>query len=58
MNMYGEMQDDSGKAKVRAEIDQNLKRAYDDALQEEIPDRFKELLEKLRAATPAPRGDA
>jgi hypothetical protein len=31
------------------QIDENLKRAYDEALREDIPDRFKDLLAKLRA---------
>ena len=29
-------------------IDQNLKRVYDDALAQDVPDRFKQLLEQLR----------
>lgn len=33
---------------VRAQIDENLKRVFQEALQEEVPDRFKELLEQLR----------
>ncbi|GGH34675.1 hypothetical protein SAMN05444007_10720 [Cribrihabitans marinus] len=35
-------------AKLRSQIDQNLKRVYQEALEEEVPDRFKELLEQLR----------
>lgn len=35
-------------AKLQAQIDENLKRAYQEALEEHIPDRFKELLEQLR----------
>lgn len=31
------------------DIDQNLKRVYEDALQQELPDRFKVLLAQLRA---------
>jgi Anti-sigma factor NepR len=33
---------------VRAQIDENLKRVYEEALEEEVPDRFKLLLEQLR----------
>lgn len=34
---------------LKAQIDENLKRVYESALTEEVPDRFKELLEQLRA---------
>lgn len=34
--------------KIRAQIDENLKRVYEEALEAEIPVRFKELLEQLR----------
>jgi Anti-sigma factor NepR len=33
---------------LRAQIDENLKRVYEEALEEKVPDRFKELLEQLR----------
>ena len=46
--MYGTMAAEHGKSKLQDEIDQNLKRVYDDALKEEIPDRFKKLLEQLK----------
>lgn len=39
----------SGKVAVRAQIEENLKRVYDVALNEEIPDRFTDLLSQLRA---------
>ena len=42
------MPDSDPKANLRQQIDQNLKRVYQDALQEEIPDRFKALLAELR----------
>lgn len=44
-----EMSEDHGKSKVDQEIDANLKRVYSGLLDEDVPDRFKELLEKLRA---------
>jgi hypothetical protein len=46
--MYGQMAEDKSKAQLKQHIDQNLKRVYDDALNEELPDRFKQLLERLR----------
>lgn len=35
---------------MRAQIDENLKRVYSAALNEELPDRFRELLAQLKAA--------
>ncbi|RUS59347.1 transcriptional regulator [Pseudorhodobacter sp. E13] len=37
------------QAKLRQDIDENLKRVFDDALEDEIPDRFKQLLAELKA---------
>jgi hypothetical protein len=34
---------------IRAQIDENLKRVYTSALNEELPDRFRELLMQLKA---------
>ena len=34
--------------KLRAQIDENLKRVYDEALETDVPVRFKRLLEELR----------
>jgi Anti-sigma factor NepR len=39
----------TGKDPIKAQIDENLKRVYQAALVEEVPDRFKLLLEQLRA---------
>lgn len=36
------------KSKVQEMIDENLRRVYDDALKEDVPDRFKQLLEQLK----------
>lgn len=33
---------------LREQIDENLRRVYDEALEREIPQRFKDLLEELR----------
>jgi formiminotetrahydrofolate cyclodeaminase len=58
--MYSQMSDDSEKSKARVQIDANLKRIYDETLQEKIPDRLTDLLQQLRAKTQggaAPDGD-
>ena len=34
---------------LRAQIDENLKRVYSDALKEELPDRFRDLQAQLKA---------
>ena len=47
--MYEAMADKTNKPNVQAMIDENLRRVYDDALKEEVPDRFTELLDKLRS---------
>lgn len=36
------------KSRLKQQIDENLKRVYDDALNQEVPDRFKLLLEALK----------
>ncbi|HBD91730.1 MAG: transcriptional regulator [Rhodobacteraceae bacterium GWE1_64_9] len=54
------MPSNPSKSSVRQQIDENLKRVYDEALQEDIPDRFKQLLAQLKqkehetAAQPEP----
>ncbi|MCB1338211.1 MAG: transcriptional regulator [Maritimibacter sp.] len=42
------MKQTNDKAKLQAQIDENLKRVYQEALDERLPDRFQELLEQLR----------
>lgn len=42
------MGDEQEKSKVDDQIDQSLKRVYSELLDEEVPDRFKELLQQLR----------
>lgn len=34
---------------IRAQIDENLKRVYAEKVEEELPDRFKQLLAQLQA---------
>ena len=46
--MFQEMAEDKAPSSLRDQIDQNLKRVYDEALGESVPDRFKQLLEQLR----------
>lgn len=46
--MMDQMSDEKSKSRIREEIDANLKRVYDEALRQDVPDRFKELLEQLR----------
>jgi hypothetical protein len=38
-----------GEEQAHQQIDENLKRVYEEALSEDIPDRFKELIARLRA---------
>lgn len=35
-------------SRIAEEIDKNLRRAYDEVAQEELPDRFASLLQQLR----------
>ena len=41
---------------MRAQIDENLRRVYSTALNEELPDRFRDLLAQLKAAEQGPDG--
>lgn len=43
-----DMAEQPPKSTVRRQIDANLKRVYEDALNEQIPDRLQELLKQLR----------
>ncbi len=36
---------------LRDQIDQNLRRVYQDAVQQEVPERFRLLIEQLREKT-------
>jgi len=46
--MYSDMAENDPRSKVRRQIDENLRRIYDDTLNEPIPDRLTQLLEQLR----------
>jgi len=39
------------------EIDENLKRVYQRTLEEDVPERFKELMEKLKKQDSSDEGD-
>lgn len=39
----------SARSAVKNQIDENLKRVYDEVLTEAVPDRFKDLLAKLQS---------
>ncbi len=47
--MKEEMAEEKPKPRLRRDIDENLKRVFEDALDTEVPDRFKQLLEQLKA---------
>lgn len=63
MSMLEQMKDKREKPTLRHTIEENLRKVYQDLLQEEVPDRFKLLLEELRQkqtatdATPKPDAD-
>ena len=47
-NVWQAMAQNKDAPRIRAQIDENLKRVYDEALEAEVPTRFRELLEQLR----------
>lgn len=40
----------NGKGNVSEEIDENLRRVFAQKLEEDVPDRFRDLLDQLRTA--------
>lgn len=58
--MYSHMAESNPKSNVRRHIDENLRRIYDETLNEQIPDNLTKLLEQLRQKTTldAEEGDA
>ena len=46
--MQQDMAVDPKKSRITDQIDENLKRVYEDLLKEQVPDRFKELLAQLK----------
>lgn len=43
------MNEHKKRTSVKRQIDENLKRAFDDLASEQVPDRFTQLLDQLRA---------
>ena len=52
--MYSDMSENNPKSTMRDQIDENLKRIYDETLKEEIPDKLTQLLEQLRRKSVGP----
>ncbi len=48
LKMCADMNETEDKARLQAQIDENLKRVYQEALEQDVPDRFKDLIEQLR----------
>lgn len=48
MSMLEQMKDKRDKPTLKSMIEENLRKVYQDLLQEEVPDRFQLLLEELR----------
>jgi tryptophanyl-tRNA synthetase len=46
--MYTDMSQGNPKSKIQHQIDENLKRIYDETLKEQLPDRLTQLLQQLR----------
>jgi hypothetical protein len=53
--MAPEPSDDDRKSALRSQINENLRRIYDTALEDEVPERFTQLLQQLRGVA-APKG--
>ncbi|WP_243730846.1 NepR family anti-sigma factor [Rubellimicrobium sp. CFH 75288] len=47
--MHADMGETKARSRLHQQIDENLKRVYEEALSEDIPDRFKQLIAQLRA---------
>ena len=50
MNVQNHMTEDGPKQRRASLIDENLRRVYEEALGEEVPEKFRLLLEQLRQA--------
>jgi hypothetical protein len=51
-------EDGSDRRAIRAQIDENLKLVYSAALNEQLPDRFRDLLAQLKAKDGNGKGGA
>ncbi len=57
--MKKEKEEDAPKRQaIREQIDENLRRVYTATLNEELPDRFKDLLAQLKSKAGATEGGA
>ena len=45
------------KSTAQRQIDENLKRVYDDVLNEEVPDKFLDLIARLKSSEEKSDGD-
>lgn len=52
--MLGRMSDKKDKPALRNSIEENLRKVYQELMEEEVPDRFKQLLAQLKDAQNAP----
>lgn len=52
--MLGRMSDKKDKPALRNSIEENLRKVYQELMDEEVPDRFKQLLAQLKDAQAAP----
>ncbi|MEY4983999.1 MAG: hypothetical protein RIR62_2265 [Pseudomonadota bacterium] len=48
MSMLEKMGEKRDRAALKATIEENLRKVYQEVLEEEVPDRFKQLLAQLR----------
>jgi Anti-sigma factor NepR len=48
------MNNKPSRSKVAEEIDANLRRVYEEVLKDEVPDRFSDLLNRLKSGESAP----
>lgn len=51
-------EDGSDRRAIRAQIDENLKLVYSEALNEQLPDRFRDLLAQLKSKDSGGKDDA
>lgn len=58
MSKLEKMGDRRDRQALKATIEENLRKVYQEVLGEEVPDRFKLLLEQLRQQSAAPNGAA
>lgn len=52
------MNEKRGRSKLATEVDDNLRRVYEDMLNDEVPDRFTDLLERLKRGEPVASKDS